>query len=68
MVNTLIVYCSPAMGIFSGDTKMKFSRFVKSCGVATVAALLLAPAAYADSGFFIGGAYGDLSLDADSAL
>jgi len=45
---------------------MKFSRFVKSCGVATVAALLLAPAAYADSGFFIGGAYGDLSLDADS--
>ena len=42
---------------------MKFSRFVKSCGVATLAALLLAPAAYADSGFFIGGAYGTLDID-----
>jgi hypothetical protein len=42
---------------------MKVSRFVKSCGVATLAALLLAPAAYADSGFFVGGAYGALSVD-----
>jgi hypothetical protein len=42
---------------------MKISRFVKSCGVATVAALLLTPAAYADSGFFVGGAYGALSVD-----
>ena len=42
---------------------MKVSRFVKSCGVATLAALLLAPAAYADSGFFIGGAYGTLDID-----
>ena len=45
---------------------MKVSRIVKSCGVATLATLLLAPAAYADSGFFIGGAYGDLNFDADS--
>ena len=45
---------------------MKFSQFVKSCGVATLATLLLAPAAQADSGFFIGGAYGDLDFDADS--
>ena len=59
-------YCVRAMGIFSGDTEMKVSRFIKSCGVATLATLLLAPAAYADSGFFIGGAYGDLSFDADS--
>jgi hypothetical protein len=51
------------MGIFSGDTEMKFSQFAKRCGVATAAALLLAPAAYADSGFFIGGAYGDADLD-----
>ena len=42
---------------------MKVLRFVKSCGVATLAALLLAPAAYADSGFFVGGAYGTLSVD-----
>jgi outer membrane immunogenic protein len=46
---------------------MKFSRFVKSCGVATLATLLLTPAAYADSGFFIGGAYGDASFDASGA-
>ena len=44
---------------------MKVSRFVKSCGVATLAALLLAPAAYADSGFFLGGAYGTLDIDDD---
>jgi len=43
---------------------MKFSRFVKRCGVATLATLLLTPAAFADSGFFIGGAYGDASFDA----
>jgi hypothetical protein len=45
---------------------MKFSRFVKSCGVATLATLLLTPAAFADSGFFIGGAYGDLSFEDDA--
>ena len=45
---------------------MKLSRFVKRCGVATLATLLLTPAAFADSGFFIGGAYGDASFDADS--
>jgi len=45
---------------------MKVSRFVKRCGVATLAALLLTPAAYADSGFFIGGAYGDLSFEDDA--
>jgi hypothetical protein len=44
---------------------MKVSRFMKRCGVATLAALLLTPAAYADSGFFVGGAYGDLNFDAD---
>ena len=45
---------------------MKVSRFMNRCGVATLAALLLTPAAYADSGFFVGGAYGDASFDADS--
>lgn len=45
---------------------MKVSRFMKRCGVATLAALLLTPAAYADSGFFVGGAYGDLNFDADA--
>jgi len=45
---------------------MKLSRFVKRCGVATLATLLLTPAAFADSGFFIGGAYGDADFDADS--
>ena len=44
---------------------MKFSRFVKSCGVATLATLLLTPAAFADSGFFIGGAYGTLDIEDD---
>jgi hypothetical protein len=46
---------------------MKYSRFVKRCGVATLATLLLTPAAFADSGFFIGGAYGDASFDASGA-
>ena len=45
---------------------MKVSRFVKSCGVATLATLLLTPAAFADSGFFVGGAYGDLSFEDDA--
>lgn len=45
---------------------MKLSRFVKRCGVATLATLLLTPAAFADSGFFLGGAYGDASFDADT--
>jgi hypothetical protein len=44
---------------------MKFSRFVKSCSVATLATLLLTPAAFADSGFFIGGAYGTLDIEDD---
>ena len=42
---------------------MKVSRFLKSCGVATLATLLLTPAAFADSGFFVGGAYGTLDID-----
>jgi hypothetical protein len=42
---------------------MKLSRFVKRCGVATLATLLLTPAAFADSGFFVGGAYGTLDVD-----
>ena len=44
---------------------MKLSRFAKSCGVATLATLLLTPAAFADSGFFIGGAYGTLDIEDD---
>jgi OOP family OmpA-OmpF porin len=44
---------------------MKFSRFVKRCGVATLATLLLTPAAFADSGFFVGGAYGTLDIEDD---
>ena len=50
---------------------MKFSRFVKSCGVATLATLLLTPAAFADSGFMIGASIGEsnvsdeLNLDDD---
>ena len=44
---------------------MKFSHFVKRCGVATLATLLLTPAAFADSGFFIGGAYGTLDIEDD---
>jgi hypothetical protein len=42
---------------------MKVSRLVKSCGAATLAALLLTPAAYADSGVFFGASYGSLSFD-----
>jgi len=41
---------------------MKVSRFVKSCGVATVATLLFTPAAFADSGFYIGGSIGDAAI------
>ena len=44
---------------------MKLSHFVKRCGVATLATLLLTPAAFADSGFFIGGAYGSLDIEDD---
>lgn len=46
---------------------MKVSRFMKRCGVATLATLLLSPAAFADSGFFIGGAYGTLDIDENGA-
>jgi hypothetical protein len=46
---------------------MKLSRFVKRCGVATLATLLLTPAAFADSGFFVGGAYGTLDIDENGA-
>jgi hypothetical protein len=42
---------------------MKFATTVRQFGAAAVASLLLAPAAYADSGFFIGGAYGTLDID-----
>jgi len=41
---------------------MKLSRFVKSCGVATLATLLLTPAAFADSGFQIGASIGESNV------
>ena len=50
---------------------MKVSRFMKRCGVATLATLLLTPAAFADSGFMIGASIGEsnvtdeLNLDDD---
>jgi len=44
---------------------MKVSRFVKSCGVATLATLLLGPAAYADSGFYLGGSVGSAAMSID---
>ena len=47
---------------------MKFSRFVKSCSVATLATLLLTPAAFADSGFMIGASIGETSLDDEFGL
>lgn len=43
---------------------MKVSRFIKSCGVATVATLLFTPAAFADSGVFIGASVGSAALEA----
>ena len=44
---------------------MKFATTVRLFGATAVASLLLAPAAYADSGWFIGGAYGDLDFEDD---
>jgi len=47
---------------------MKLSRFVKRCGVATLAALLLAPAAFADSGFMIGASIGESNVSDELLL
>lgn len=42
---------------------MKFTTTVRLFGAAAVASLLLSPAAQADSGFYLGGAVGDTSID-----
>jgi len=41
---------------------MKFARSVRLCGAATLASLLITPAAFADSGFYVGGAVGDTTI------
>jgi len=41
---------------------MTVSRFMKSCGIATVATLLLTPAAFADSGFYLGASVGSAAI------
>ena len=53
---------------------MKFAKSVRLFSAAILATLIITPAAYADSGFFVGGAYGELefsevdsSFDQDSA-
>ena len=53
---------------------MKFAKSVRLYSAALLATLIITPAAYADSGFFVGGAYGELeyselnsSFDQDSA-
>ena len=53
---------------------MKFAKSVRLYSAALLATLIIMPAAYADSGFFVGGAYGELqyselnsSFDQDSA-
>jgi len=47
---------------------MKALRFVRSGGVATLATMLLTPAAFADSGFYIGGSIGESNLDSQLDL
>jgi len=42
---------------------MKFAKSVRLFAAASVAALFITPAAYADSGFYLGGAVGDTSID-----
>lgn len=42
---------------------MKFATTVRLFGAAAVASLLLAPAAQADSGFYLGASVGDTSVD-----
>jgi hypothetical protein len=42
---------------------MKFATSVRLFGAAAVASLLLAPAAHADSGFYLGASVGDTSVD-----
>ena len=44
---------------------MKLATTVRLFGAATVASLLLAPAAQADSGFYIGASVGDTSVELD---
>mgnify|MGYP001818411157 CR=1 FL=1 len=44
---------------------MKFATTVRLFGAAAVASLLLAPAAQADSGFYLGASVGDTSVDLD---
>ena len=50
-----------AMGIFL-ELVMKFTRSAKVCGAALLASLLFTPAAFADSGFFVGGSVGNAAL------
>ena len=44
---------------------MKFATTVRLFGAAAVASLLLAPAAQADSGFYLGASVGDTSVELD---
>ena len=44
---------------------MKFATTVRLFGAAAVASLLLAPAAQADSGFYLGASVGDTTIDVD---
>ena len=44
---------------------MKFATTVRLFATAAVASLLLAPAAQADSGFYLGAAYGSLDIEDD---
>lgn len=52
-----------AMGIFL-ELDMKLIRSAKICSAALLASMLLTPAAFADSGFFIGGSVGNASVSA----
>jgi len=54
-------------GHFSGDfvmTVTRFEPFRRAAALTALAALLLGPAAYADSGFYIGGSIGDAAMSA----
>jgi hypothetical protein len=41
---------------------MRFTRSTRICGAALLASLLFTPAAFADSGFFVGGSVGNAAL------
>jgi hypothetical protein len=47
---------------------MKFATKLRFFGAAAVASLLLAPAAHADSGFYIGGALGQVNISEDFSV